>query len=331
MIYTEKNIPYLASLLKNGKVVAFPTETVYGLGANALDENAVSTIFKLKGRPTINPLIVHIYKIEQIDEFCNVSKTQLEFIEKLKFFWPGPLSLVLPKKDIIPNIVTAGKDSVAIRMPNHKLTLELLRETNLPIAAPSANPSGYLSPTKASHVENAFKDAVPILEGGDCQVGLESTVLSLLKETPIILRHGFITKEKIENLLKIRVIDGTTKKTLAPKDILSPGMLLKHYSPQTPLYLKEEKEIPVSRNSAYICFSDETPLLKEKYESHFKKIVFLSSNKEKISQKLFAVLHDLDIMNFDFIVIDSCQEIDLGVAIMDRVKRATNKDKKNGI
>lgn len=330
--FTKENILYLASKLKAGEVIAFPTETVYGLGANALNENAVSTIFKLKGRPSINPLIVHIYKIQQINELCNISETQKIFIEKLKFFWPGPLSLVLPKKNIIPNIVTAGKDSVAIRMPNHKMALELLKETNLPIAAPSANPSGFLSPTKASHVEDAFKkDNIAILNGGDCQVGLESTVLSLLKETPIVLRHGFITKRKIEEILGIEILDGTTKKTLAPKDILSPGMLLKHYSPKTSLYLNNEQEIPKSINSAYIAFMDENFQTQKELEKKFKRIIFLGNKKEDIAKSLFAVLHDLDTMNLDFIVIDSCEEIDLGIAIMDRVKRATNKEKKNGI
>ena len=323
--FTKENIEFCAKKLKNGDVVSFPTETVYWLGANALNENAVKEIYRLKGRPSINPLIVHIYDINQIDEFCILESFQKEFLEKLKVFWPGPLSLVLPKKNIIPEIVSAGKPSVAIRMPKHEIALSLFKETNLPIAAPSANISGFLSPTTAYHVDEAFKKFdVPVLNGGSCNVGLESTVLSLLKETPIILRHGFITKEKIEKVLGIEIIDGTQNKNTLPKDILSPGMLLKHYSPHTPLYLTSEK-LPKSKKAAYISFKNNEGEIQDNLKNKFKTIEFLTSNKETIAKNLFYILHKLDRMNFDYIVIDSCDNEGLGLAIMDRVTRATNK------
>lgn len=323
--FNKENIITCAQKLKDGDVVSFPTETVYGLGANALNEKAVKEIYRLKGRPSINPLIVHIYDINQIDDFCILESYQKEFLNKLKVFWPGPLSLVLPKKDIIPNIVSAGKPSVAIRMPKHEVALSLFKEANLPIAAPSANISGFLSPTTAFHVDEAFKKFnVPVLDGGNCTVGLESTVLSLLKETPIILRHGFITKEKLENVLEIEVIDGTKSKSILPKDILSPGMLLKHYSPCTPLYLTSEK-YPQSDNAAYISFKNSESELNDDVKNKFKHIVFLTNDKELIAKKLFYILHKLDKMRFDYIVIDSCDETGLGLAIMDRVTRATNK------
>lgn len=323
--FNKDNLELCADKLIKGEIVSFPTETVYGLGANALNEKAVKKIYKLKGRPSINPLIVHIYDIKQIDELCILKPFQKDFIEKLQNFWPGPLSLVLPKKDIIPDIISAGKPSVAIRMPKHEIALALFKESNLPIAAPSANISGFLSPTTAFHVDEAFKKYdIPVLQGGNCDVGLESTVLSLLNEIPVILRHGFITKEKIENVLKIEILDGTTKNNNIPKDILSPGMLLKHYSPHTPLYLSTE-EFPKSKNAAYISFCNSESELKSDIKSMFKKIIFLTNDKAIIAKKLFFILHKLDKMDFDFIVIDSCEEIGIGIAIMDRIRRATAK------
>ncbi len=327
--FNKENIKFCAKQLRLGKVVSFPTETVYGLGANALNEKAVEEIYKLKKRPSNNPLIVHIYDIKQIEEFCVLKPFQEKLIEKLKVFWPGPLSLVLPKKDIIPDIVSARKESIAIRMPNHKVALSLFKEANLPIVAPSANISGFLSPTTALHVQEAFKEKnIPVLQGGNCAVGLESTVLSLLKDTPIILRHGFITKEKLEDTLSEYILDGTEKENNLSSEILSPGMLLKHYSPRTPLYLKSEK-LPKSSNASYIAFVDDENELLEETKNKFKEIAYLTSDKTIIAKKLFYILHKFDKMGFDYIVIDSCEEIGLGKAIMDRIKRATNKTNNN--
>ncbi len=221
-----------AKSLKNGSLVAFPTETVYGLGANALDEKAVASIFTAKGRPSDNPLIVHIYDKSQVSELAlEVSSVAKKVMEE---FWPGPLTVIVKRTKKVPNCVTAGLDTVAIRMPSNAVALELLRRSGVPVAAPSANLSGKPSPTKAEHVFCDMNGKIPyIIDGGNSDVGLESTVLDTTEDIPKILRPGGITKEQLERVIGTVVYDpALSDSTKTPK---APGMKYKHYAPNAEL------------------------------------------------------------------------------------------------
>jgi len=223
----ELNIGRAATLIRNGGLVAFPTETVYGLGANAYDPRAVAAIFEAKGRPTFNPLISHIAEPEQLKSYAEADSRALYLAEK---FWPGPLTFVLPRKDTIAalDLVCAGLKTITVRCPNHPVALELIRKSGVPIAAPSANRSQSLSPTTAQAVFESLEDRVDmILDGGPCAVGVESTILDLTTSQPVLLRAGGITKEELEHALGETVIvsDGN------PNRPTSPGQLLKHYAP----------------------------------------------------------------------------------------------------
>ncbi len=197
---SEADLRLAAEEIRQGKLVAIPTETVYGLGANALDKDAVASIFRAKGRPADNPLIVHIADISDLKIYAEPNDWAYSLAER---FWPGPLTIILPKKDIIPDVVSAGLDSVALRFPAHPVAQKLIRYSGCPIAAPSANISGKPSGTTAEHVLHDFKDAIAgVVDGGRCSCGLESTVVSLLGDHPVLLRPGFITPEQIRDILK---------------------------------------------------------------------------------------------------------------------------------
>ena len=230
---SPSEITIAANHIKEGKLVAFPTETVYGLGANALNPNAVARIFELKERPTFDPLIVHIASLEDVKK---LTVTEDERVNKLAArFWPGPLTIILPKSDLVPDIVTSGLKTVGIRMPNHPVALELIRQSGCPIAAPSANKFGQLSPTRAIHVSKQLPDVDFLLDGGEAQVGIESTIISLNEKGFEILRHGVITQEEIEAIIPFYALPEHDK-----TNIVSPGMLKSHYSPEKPIYLMNE-------------------------------------------------------------------------------------------
>ena len=228
-----------ALLLKKGEVVVFPTETVYGLGANAFNEKAVSKIFQAKNRPADNPTIVHISSIHQLNQV--VAKVPKNAIKLIKEFWPGPLTLVLPKSKDLPLNVTAGLDSVAVRMPSNKVALALIKECDFPIAAPSANTSGSPSPTTAKHAFNDLNERVPlVIDSGACEHGLESTVLSLLDKTPVLLRPGSVTVEQIQKVIgkiKVPIKKSNSVDENTNSKPLSPGMKYKHYSPKAEVVL----------------------------------------------------------------------------------------------
>ena len=239
---TDSDISKAALLLKAGELVAFPTETVYGLGADATNDSAVAAIFKAKGRPSNNPLIVHVASFAKLRDCADLSRHKgsariLQLLNALEPFWPGPLSVVVPRAAHISSIVSAGGSTVALRIPAHPIALRLLNACDIPIAAPSANPSMYISPTTAKHVRDSLGDSVAlILDGGECAVGLESTVISLVDDPPLILRPGAITKQQLEAALKCPV--AVKLQHRAPGDmILSPGMLAKHYAPHTKVIL----------------------------------------------------------------------------------------------
>lgn len=318
---TPEHIRQCADAIASGRCVAFPTETVYGLGANALDAIAVQQIFAIKGRPSTNPLIVHLSSLDHLS-MCAVVEDDLlaHRLDKISCLWPGPLSVVLPKAASIPSEVTAGGSTVAIRIPNHPVALELIRTAGIPIAAPSANPSNYVSPTSAMHVFDSLGHKVPlILDGGNCQVGLESTVVSLMGDTVAVLRPGSITREELEAALNEEVrLHQPVRHTVAP----SPGMQSLHYSPRTRCILRGDvtpSEYPL--NTALVSFSEKSA---SQLEFNYVEVEILSRAGllDEVATRLFAALRALDREDIDLIVVDSCSDDGLGLAIMDRLRRA---------
>ncbi|MFP4523534.1 MAG: L-threonylcarbamoyladenylate synthase [Candidatus Nanoarchaeia archaeon] len=297
----EDRIKKASEIILKGGLVAFPTETVYGLGANAFDEKAIAKIFTAKGRPQDNPLIVHISNKKDIYKLSsNVNEKCLNLIEK---FWPGPLTIILKKSDLISKKVTAGLDSVAIRMPTNKIALELIKKSTVPIAAPSANKSSKPSPTRATHVLDDLNNKIDaVIDAGEVDIGIESSVLDLSGKTPQLLRPGKITKKQIEKV--IGKVEEKTK-TKRPK---SPGMKYKHYSPNAKVIIISSKK------------EKETIQKKEPY----KKIKLLSySDETTMAHNLFHDFRECDKEGIQIILVQSIKEKDFGQAIMNRLKKAS--------
>ena len=318
------NINKAARLIRNGGLVAFPTETVYGLGANAFNPAAVEKIFAIKKRPHFDPLIVHLADQAQVESVAEVDCAhRISQLQKLSAFWPGPLSVVLPRKSTVPAVVTAGLPSVAVRVPSHPVCRAFLRACALPVAAPSANPFGYVSPTSATHVEKYFSDSIEmILDGGDCPVGLESTIISLLGEIPLLLRHGAVTLEMLRAALG-DVQEGATGS--AGENPTAPGMLKEHYAPRTPVVLRQDiKPADLPGRTGLITFNAQAS---SQSDAAFSRIIALSAagDLEEVARGLFAALHEMDGLKLDLIVVDSCENRGLGRAIMVRLTRAAAK------
>lgn len=316
-IITKESLELAADCLRNGGLVAFPTETVYGLGANALNPIAVAKIFDAKERPTFDPLIVHIAYLEQLDELYAKPINPL-VLELAKYFWPGPLTIVQPKSAIVPDLVTSDLDSVAVRMPSHPLAHKLLEMAGVPVAAPSANKFGQLSPTSYKHVEKQNMPLDYILAGDDADVdvGIESTVISIDNGICIILRPGVITAADIQNAipgLEV-IIPGKNVK------LSSPGLLNSHYSPLKPLYFLKKNQPVLPENSGLITHS----ALSDKLNSRKHICTSEMHNLFEIAANLFASLHsmeeDADVQQ---IYIEPIKEKGIGIAIMDRLKKAT--------
>ena len=318
----QKQIPLLietyASLLKEGKLVAFPTETVYGLGADATNEEAVKRIFSAKQRPFFDPLIVHIADLSQLDGLAKDVSEQAYTL--MRTFWPGPLTLVLKKSGNVPSLVTAGSETVAVRMPANALALSLIKASGIPIAAPSANRFGYTSPTTAAHVKEQLGDRIEaILDGGACTVGIESTVLSLCTEVPTILRPGKIGIDELIPILgnvKIAQKAGPTDTTLP-----SPGLLDSHYAPTTPFYLVDDVSLYQDR-------SDVGVILVEKSSVPFKgPVVTISEtdDAEEVARRLYWAIRHLDSMHLTCMVGSLMEERGIGVAINNRLRKAATK------
>lgn len=314
---TNINIKAAASVIKTGGIVAFPTETVYGLGADGLNPIAVAKIFEVKKRPSFNPLILHIAEKEQLKKFAVYNDYRIDSLTKI--FWPGPLTLVLPKTDAVPDIVTAGNATVAVRMPNHNVALELIKQSGVPIAAPSANKFGHLSPTDAQHVVKSLGNKVDIiLDGGKCAVGVESTIIELADNEIYLLRPGGLSKEDIEKVIgkiKLGKID--------PQKPNAPGQLPFHYATSVHLDFLNEKTIKkYSGNKIGVLFFKEA-----KSNSNFivAKILSGTGDLKEAAANLFRFLHDLEKENLDVILVEPVKEEGLGLAIMDRLKRAVAK------
>ncbi|QLG44887.1 L-threonylcarbamoyladenylate synthase [Costertonia aggregata] len=310
------DIAYCQKLLRDNKIVAIPTETVYGLAGNSNEEKAIRQIFEIKGRPLFNPLIVHIHQLSQMDTL--VSEVPKPAKALMKAFWPGPLTLILPKKEGVSDLITAGKPTVGLRMPKHPMTRELLKGLDFPVAAPSANPFTKVSSTSADHVASYFGNKIPaILDGGPCEVGLESTIIGFENDTPIVYRKGGISLEAIKACVgEVRLL---TKEENSPT---APGMLLKHYSPNTKLMVSDTVEKSISENS-HLKIGVLT-FYKDDYKNCTVKVLSKTSDINEAAQQLFAALHELDHMNLDIIIAERFPEEGLGISINDRLERAAN-------
>ncbi|WP_100405725.1 L-threonylcarbamoyladenylate synthase [Bacillus solitudinis] len=318
------NIKEAALLIKNGDVVAFPTETVYGLGANALSEEAVQGIFTAKGRPSDNPLIVHIAAQNQLEDLV------LDIPEKAKVlmnsFWPGPLTIIFRKKDTLARAVTAGLETVGVRIPNHPVALALLEEAGVPVAAPSANLSGKPSPTTAKHVFDDLAGRIAgVVDGGVTGVGLESTVLDCSQERPIMYRPGGVTKEEIEAVIGCIDVDpALVTKSQTPK---SPGMKYTHYAPKATLILVEELEdLQKHIDEARAQGKKVGVLTTSEGSSNYQADVVISCGTRydlsTVAAQLFGCLRDFDNQEIDLILSEVFPEEGVGAAIMNRLNKA---------
>ena len=316
MAITGKNIQEAGAFLKEGKLVAIPTETVYGLAANALDEDAVLSIFEAKKRPHFDPLIVHIANMADIKDYIiDFPELALKLAEK---FWPGSLTLLLPKSSLIPDLVTAGSKFVGIRIPNHPLTLQLLNSLQFPLAAPSANPFGYISPTNPQHVADQLGDSIEyILDGGECSVGIESTIIGFEDDFPVVMRLGGISIDEIEK------VAGPVKLQLnQSSDPIAPGQLKSHYSPKKNFFAGDLEIFLADKsvsNAGVISFT-------RKYEAeNISKnwILSPSGNINEAARNLFRVMREADESGVGTIYAEYVPEEGLGLAINDRIKRAS--------
>jgi L-threonylcarbamoyladenylate synthase len=310
MSKVDDTINIAAKYIREGKLVAFPTETVYGLGADALNPLAVARIFELKERPSFDPLIVHIADIRDLETLAYIDDDRIyQIIER---FWPGPLTIILPKKNVVPDIVTSGLQTVGIRMPDNPIALELIRKSGCPIAAPSANKFGRISPTNAGHVKKQLPDVDYILDGGSTKVGIESTIIVLTEKGFHILRSGTVTREELEQLMPYD--------SHAPEQhIFAPGMLKSHYSPNRPMVIADSKNLMnIDKNRAgLLSFSG-------KMEEGFGKVIRVSDNEDlkAYAVNIFAAMHELEESNVDIIVAEPVPETGIGIAIMDRLRKA---------
>lgn len=315
MAQIGSNIETAKRLLEQGELVAIPTETVYGLAGNALNEDAVLEIFKVKNRPQFDPLIVHVANLEKARELVEYFPEKAETLANQ--FWPGPLTLLLKKRAHIPDLVTSGLDHVAVRCPNHELTRSLLEHLSFPLAAPSANPFGYISPTRPEHVNDQLGDQINyILDGGECKVGIESTIVGFENGQPVIYRLGGLSIEKIENAVgKIRVQLNTSSNPQAP------GQLKSHYAPKKKMKLGNIDELITQHGThrvGVLAFQKQI----EGIDFDNQIILSVKGNVEEAAHQLFASLRALDKKDIDIILAEEVPGIGLGRAINDRLRRA---------
>ncbi|AFK04883.1 Sua5/YciO/YrdC/YwlC family protein [Emticicia oligotrophica DSM 17448] len=318
MAIIGKNIDKAIEVLNSGEVIGLPTETVYGLAGNAYNTEAVTKIFSVKNRPNFDPLIVHTSSIERINEFVTeIPEMALKLANK---FMPGPLTLLLPKKENISDLVTSGLPTVAVRIPNHPLAIELLEGINFPLAAPSANPFGYISPTTAQHVDNQLGTKIQyILDGGECNVGIESSIVGFFENEVVVLRKGGLAIEEIEAIVgPIKINEHSSSNPQAP------GMLKSHYAPRTPLSFWGEKSFSIKdfSNTGFLAFRDYNHVIPKENQL----VLSEKGDLNEAAKNLFAYMRLLDSKGFSEIFTELLPEIGLGRAINDRIKRATTQE-----
>lgn len=324
-----------AKIIKSGGIVLFPTETVYGIGANALNDEAVKKIFIAKGRAQDNPLILHISDMDMLDQITeDISEVEYKLMDA---FWPGPFTIILNKKNGIANVATCGGDTVGVRMPSNKIAHDLIKESGVPIAAPSANISGKPSGTKLSDIIEELKDKVDyIIDGGETDIGIESTVVRVIDNNVKILRPGKITKEDIESIISLVEIDKNVLNDVSCEEkVLSPGMKYRHYAPKTHCKLIYSKDYNKMKNAIYelankeeknkvviLAFTEDI-----NFFDKFKCIDIGSKNNlNEVSHKIFSSLRMIDKYNVNLAIIEGMELDGLGLAIMNRLIRACEHD-----
>jgi len=311
------NIEDAKHFLDAGNVVAIPTETVYGLAGSAVDENAITKIFEVKNRPSFDPLIVHFSSFYRVRDY--ITQMPNGALKLAEAFWPGPLTLVLPRPKSIPLLVTSGMETVGVRVPKHSLTQSLIDNLEYPVAAPSANPFGYVSPTNPQHVEEQLGDAIPyILDGGPCNIGLESTIIGFENDTPVVFRLGGTSVEAIR-----KVVGKVEIKINSSSNPQAPGMLKSHYAPGKKLILGSITE-NISRHDSsrvgILAFKQPFDDVDEEYQ----RILSPSGDLSEASRNLFAHLRYFDALDIDFILAETVPNHGLGAAINDRLQRAAS-------
>lgn len=316
----QEQILKAIEVLKKGGLVVFPTETVYGLGADARNEQAIKKVFAVKGRPAHHPLIVHLASLEQLNNWAvNIPESAIELA---KYFWPGPLTIILQKHPQVSNLITGNQNTIAIRMPRHPLTLEMLQQFGSAIVGPSANSYGKISPTTVQHIARDLGNKVDyILDGGPCEIGIESTIVNFTSNIPQILRQGSISAELITKVVGISLTPNNTK----PHNIRTPGSSKTHYAPSKPLYLSSSIEflniaklaIKENLNYSYLSF--------QKCPTQNKHVIWLQAPDDPTlyAKNLYAYLHQLDVLNNQCIVVEMPPLQPAWTAIIDRLTRAS--------
>lgn len=309
-----QDVVQAGQLLAAGNVVGIPTETVYGLAGNALDPKAVLTIYRVKNRPAFDPLILHTNSLDRLSDFVIDLPEPARLLAET--FWPGPLTLLLPKHERVPDLVTSGLPMVAVRVPNHPLTLALLASLDFPLAAPSANPFGYISPTTAQHVADQLGDQVPyVLDGGPATVGLESTIVGFEQGKPVVYRLGGMALDQIEAV--VGPVDVRSHSTSNPK---APGMLSSHYAPRVPLILLPTGSNPApSTRAGALAFRQPFSGIPAAQQ----RILSETGDLTEAAQNLFAYLRQLDALDLDLLYAEAVPAQGLGAAINDRLRRAS--------
>ena len=314
-----KSVKKAAFYLNKGEVVAIPTETVYGLAASIYNESGLRKIFEIKDRPYFNPLIVHIDSLQSLSKIAvNIPEVAYRLADK---FWPGPLTMIFEKNKAISNFISGGKNTIAVRMPNHPLALELIKTVDVPLAAPSANPFGSISPTSAKHVEKYFKNKLDvILDGGSCAKGIESTIIGFKNDEVLIYRLGSLSTEMIAS-----VVGTVSVRIFNQKNPIAPGMLDKHYAPKTPMILSDNPIKTASnligKNIGIIVFDKKTLCTDYQIE-----VLSPSGDLDEAARNLYAAMHKLDDKGFDLLIAQKFPNVGIGKAINDRLMRASKKN-----
>lgn len=319
MTFISGDIEKAVEILSNEDLVAIPTETVYGLAGNIFSEVAIKKIFAMKQRPLFNPLIVHTYSFEKVESYVKEMPPKAKKLAEA--FWPGSLTMVLNKNEVIPHLITAGKDTVAVRIPDHPIISALLKRLDFPLAAPSANPFGNISPTRPEHVKSYFEGKLTmVLDGGECKNGIESTIIGFEEGEPVLYRLGSLAVEEIEKVVGKVII--RNKKEKAPD---APGMLARHYAPETRTYLVDDVKAFIDQfsNKRIGVLSLNTELT----DAQIKACIVLSKtgNLKEAASKLYSSMHELDKLNLDMIVAERMPAKELGLSINDRLERATKQ------